>query len=169
VNGVARSRDFEHWYVGEHARLFASLLVLAGDRDLAVDAADEALSRALQHWDRVCEMDSPEAWTYTVAVNVIRRAARRRALERRLLWRLASREVMPAPGGEVWDLVRSLPDRQRTAMVLRYIADLPEAEIASVMGVTRGTIASTLADARHALAEVLAEPDVAEESRHEPL
>ncbi len=160
---MAGSRDFEPWYAREHARLFASLLVLSGDRDLAADAADEALSRALQHWDRVCEMDSPEGWTYRVAVNVVRRVARRRALERRVLWRLASRQAMPTPGGEVWDLVRSLPTRQRTAVVLRYLADLPESEIATVMGVTRGTVASTLADARHSLAEILAEPDVAEE------
>ncbi len=54
----------------------------------------------------------------------------------------------PAPSGEVWDLVRALPDRQRTALVLRYVADLAERDIASVMGVTRGTVASTLSDAR---------------------
>jgi DNA-directed RNA polymerase specialized sigma24 family protein len=164
VNRVAGSGDFEHWYVGEHARLLASLLLLSGDRDLAAEATDEALSRALQHWDRVREMDAPAAWTYQVAVNVIRRIGRRRALERRLLWRLAPRAAMSAPGGEVWDLVRSLPDRQRTAVVLRYVADLAEKDIATVMGVTRGTVASTLADARRSLALLLAQPDVAEES-----
>jgi DNA-directed RNA polymerase specialized sigma24 family protein len=163
VNGVVESRGFEHWYGGEHRRLFASLLVLCGDVDLAAEATDEALSRALQHWDRVREMDSPEGWAYRVAVNVVRRVSRRRALERRLLRRLAPHPVTPAPGGEVWDLVRSLPDRQRTAVVLRYLADLAEADIATVMGVTRGTVASTLADARRSLGEVLVEPHVAEE------
>jgi RNA polymerase sigma factor (sigma-70 family) len=160
---VAASRDFEVWYPAAHARLFASLLVLCGDRDLAAEAVDEASARALQHWDRVREMDSPEGWVYRVAVNVMRRVARRRAIEQRVRWRLASRQVMPAPAGEVWDLVRTLPDRQRTAVVLRYLADLAEIDIAAVMGVSRGTIASTLADARRSLAELLAEPDVVEE------
>jgi len=160
---VAEPRDFDGWYRGAHARLFASLLVLCGDRDLAAEAVDEALARALQHWDRVCEMDSPEGWVYRVAVNVMRRVARRRAIEQRVRWRLASREVMPAPAGEVWDLVRALPDRQRTAVVLRYLADLAESDIAAVMGVARGTVASTLADARRSLAALLAEPHVAQE------
>ncbi len=156
-------RDFEHWYVGEHARLFASLFVLSGDRDLAEDATDEALSRALQHWDRVREMESPGGWVYQVAVNRLRRVARRRALEQRLLRRLGPRTAAPGPAGEVWDLVRSLPDRQRTAVVLRYLADLTESDIATAMGVTRGTVASTLADARRSLAAVLTEPQAAEE------
>ena len=159
MNSGAGARDFETWYIGEHARLFASLLVLSGDRELAEDATDEALSRALQHWDRVSEMGSPGGWVYRVAVNRVRRVARRQALERRLLRRLVPRSDVPAPGGEVWDLVRSLPDRQRTAVVLRYLADLAEGDIATVMGVTRGTVASTLADARRALAAVLPESE----------
>ena len=161
---MAVGRDFEHWYPGEHGRLFASLLALSGDRELAADATDEALSRALQHCDRVGRMESPGGWTYRVAVNVLRRLARRRALERRFLRRLARPHVVSPPAGEVWDVVRSLPERQRTAVVLRYVADLPESDIATAMGVTRGTVASTLADARAALAEWLAEPGVAEES-----
>ena len=163
MTGVTEARDFERWYVGEHARLFGSLLVLSGDREIAAEATDEALSRALQHWDRVGLMDSPGGWTYQVAVNVVRRLTRRRALERRLLRRLGPRAAEPAPGGEVWDLVRSLPERQRTAVVLRYVADLAEADIATAMGVTRGTVASTLADARRTLSGVLTEADVAEE------
>jgi DNA-directed RNA polymerase specialized sigma24 family protein len=163
VDGVNVPGDFGHWYAGEHARLFASLLVLSGDRELAAEATDEALSRALQHWDRVCKMGSPEGWTYQVAVNVVRRVARRRTLERRLLWRLVPRQVAVAPAGEVWDVVRGLPERQRTAVVLRYVADLAEDDITTTMGVTRGTVASTLADARRSLAGLLAEPDVAEE------
>ena len=60
-----------------------------------------------------------------------------------------------APAGEVWDLVRSLPQRQRTAVVLRYVGDLREEDVAAVMGVTRGTVAATLARARRSLANLL--------------
>ncbi|MDP9334495.1 MAG: sigma-70 region 4 domain-containing protein, partial [Actinomycetota bacterium] len=85
-------------------------------------------------------------------------------VEQRLLSRLAHRSVVSAPAGEVWELVRELPPRQRTAVVLRYVADLDERHIAEVMGVTRGTVASTLAAARRALGVAL-EADVAVEER----
>jgi RNA polymerase sigma-70 factor (ECF subfamily) len=164
VNDVeAGSPGFAEWYAQEHARLFASILVFAGDRMLAAEATDEAFSRALERWDRVGRMDSPAGWTYRVAVNIVQRARRRRALELRVLPRLARREEVPAPEGEIWEAVRGLAPRQRLAVALRYISDLAENDIAQVMGVTRGTVASTLADARRLLAAALADPDVAED------
>ncbi len=63
----------------------------------------------------------------------------------------------------MWELVRDLPERQRQAVVLRYLADLDERDIAEAMGVTRGTVSSTLFDARRRLAQLLETPDVAEE------
>jgi len=59
----------------------------------------------------------------------------------------------------VWRAVRALPDRQRTAIVLRYVADLPEVDIAEAMHVSRGTVASNLSDARRSLARYLGDHD----------
>jgi RNA polymerase sigma-70 factor (ECF subfamily) len=59
--------------------------------------------------------------------------------------------------------VAKLPDRQRTAVVLRYVADLPEADIAAAMKVSRGTVASTLSDARKALARHLSDENEPQE------
>ncbi|HEX5096292.1 MAG TPA: sigma factor-like helix-turn-helix DNA-binding protein, partial [Acidimicrobiia bacterium] len=72
-------------------------------------------------------------------------------------------DVVPATDPELWAAVRTLPPRQCQAIALRFVADLPEAEIASVMGVARGTVASTLADARARLAQLLAEPALMED------
>ena len=69
------------------------------------------------------------------------------------------------PTGEVWELVRALPERQRVAVVLRYVADLTEPDIAIAMGIARGTVASTLAAARERLAEILISDDVEEDVR----
>jgi DNA-directed RNA polymerase specialized sigma24 family protein len=69
----------------------------------------------------------------------------------------------PRNGDEVWELLRALTARQQQAIVLRYVTDLPESDIARVMGVTRGTVASTLAQARQVLGEALREVDAAEE------
>jgi DNA-directed RNA polymerase specialized sigma24 family protein len=156
-------RSFELWYADSFPRLSTTVLALTGDRDIASDATDEAFSRAWRHWDQVRGMASPDGWCYRVALNVVRARARRRRIEQRLLPRLVLRSTVSAPAGEVWELVRVLPARQRIAVVLRYVADLDEQEIAAVMGITRGTVASTLSAARRSLGIALEADDVAEE------
>lgn len=146
---------FEDWYRQHHPRLVASLTALSGDADAAADAADEAFVRACERWRRVSTMDSPAGWLHQVGANALRRAKRRKAMEGRLT-RPAGRMVpAPLPHPELWAAVRALPERQRRAVVLRYVGDLPEAEIAIAMGIARGTVSSTLADARRNLEAAL--------------
>ena len=98
-------------------------------------------------------MATPTGWTYTVGLNVARRKMRRAALERALLRRqkLAEFTTSPPDLSELREAVEDLPDRQRTAVLLRYYADLPESEIAKIMKVSRGAIAKTLHVARKRL------------------
>jgi RNA polymerase sigma-70 factor (ECF subfamily) len=154
--GTTRA-DFGEWYAAAYPRLAAALTLIGHDRELARDAAAEACARALERWNRVETMASPDGWAYRVGVNVLRRLSRRAALERRLLARLRPQastdpvEVDPA----LWDAVRALPDRQREAIALRYVLDLEQHEVAEAMGVRPGTVASTLHAARARLASVL--------------
>ena len=153
------SAGFETWYRAEHPRVLAALAVVARDPDLAQEVAAEAFARALQRWERVGVMDSPGGWTYRVALNLLRRRARRAAIERRLLPRLVPAPItVPAYAVEVWQVVTGLAPRMRTAVALRYLGGLTEAEVARVMGVAPGTVAATLHDARRRLAPLLA-PD----------
>jgi RNA polymerase sigma-70 factor, ECF subfamily len=163
---VVEPHDFESWYRSNHARLVAAVLLVSGNLDLTRDAVDEACTRAFARWDRVRQMQSPAGWTYRVALNALRRRQRRAALERRLLARAAPVDVIPAPAGEAWEAVRDLPTRQRTAIVLRYVADLTQIEVAAVMGVTRSTVSSLLADAHAHLAELIA-PDPVDMESHD--
>ena len=148
---------FEDLYRRLRPRLATALLLVGGNTDAAQDAADEALARAVVHWGRVSLMASPEGWVYRVAMNVLRRNLRRAALEQRLLLKRRVPGVVPEPAGEVWAVVAALAPRQRTAVVLRYVADLDEAEIADSMGISRSTVSSTLTDARRRLAALLAD------------
>jgi RNA polymerase sigma-70 factor (ECF subfamily) len=159
----ASERDFADWYRAEHPKVVGSMLVLCGDPDLANEVTDEAFARALSRWARVERMASPGGWTHRVALNQLRRTMRRRSMEAK---RITVVESVPAIAEhvEVWEAVAVLPDRQREAVVLRYVADLPESEIATAMKVSRGTVASTLADARKSLAKYLADEAIEEQS-----
>ena len=144
---------FEDWYREHYRRVFASVLVVSGDRAATADAVDEAFARALERWPRVRTMGSPIGWTFTVARNLLRRAARRSAREH-------SVEVGADPAPEVdvalWDTVRSLPKRERELVALRYVAGLTEPEIATTLGIAKGTVARGLHDARAHLHAMLA-------------
>lgn len=157
--------DFTAWYAAEHPRVLASMRVLARDLHVAAEVTDEAFARALARWSRVSRMASPTGWTYRVALNVLRRRHRRSGTERIALARsgpgAGSVDAPEPPDARVWAAVAALPEKQQRAVVLRYVADLPEAAIAAALGVSRGTVASNLSDARRALAAALGDPDAA--------
>jgi RNA polymerase sigma-70 factor (ECF subfamily) len=145
---------FDAFYRKEHARVLGVVVALTGRTDLAGEAADEAFARALARWARVSKMASPGAWTAKVALNAVRRSIRRTARERLLL--ASHVDIAPESDPELWALVRALPPRQRTAVVLRYVGDFTHAEIARAMHVRPGTVGSTLDAAHRSLRERLA-------------
>jgi RNA polymerase sigma-70 factor (ECF subfamily) len=152
--------EFESWYRCEHDRVVNSLYLISGSVDAAREATDEAFARAAARWSRVRRMTSPAGWTFRVALNLLRREMRRRTREADAFRRRRTDQVFLIEWADpdLWRAVTALPDRQRKVVVLRYVADLPEAEIAAALGVTRGTIASNLSHARAALAATLRDP-----------
>ena len=150
--------DFARWYELFYPKLLATMVLVIGDLEEAKEVVDEACVRALMHWPKISKTERPEGWTYRVAYNVFRRRARRRTFERRFLNRQTKTFDLPAPAGEIWLLVNELPRRQREVVMLRYVGDLTEVEIADSLGITRGTVSRTLGAARQRLAADLAEP-----------
>jgi RNA polymerase sigma-70 factor (sigma-E family) len=143
-------------------RLVGTLSLLCGDGDTAEELAQETLARVWLRWARVRELDEPLAlaWTYRVAVNLANSWLRRRMAERRaharLSGRVASAHIDPDPADAVTirRAVAALPRRQRTALVLRYYADLPVAEVAALMGCAPGTVKSLTSKALAAVRRV---------------
>jgi RNA polymerase sigma-70 factor (ECF subfamily) len=150
---------FAPWYAREHPKLVSALTVASGNAAVAAEAADEAFARAYERWDRVGAMESPGGWTYRTALNVLRRRARRAGLEARLLRRRPPVAIPVDWSTEVWDSLQRLPHRERTAVALRYIADLTTDEIAAAMQIAPGTVGSTLNAARRNLARALGDDD----------
>ena len=155
--------SFDRWYREVHAELSISLLVAFGDADLATEAADEAMARAFERWERVSVMRSPGGWAYQVAVNVARRKRRRRAVEALLVRRDQRARAIPGPAGELWQLVAELPERQRLAIAFRHVAGMTEAEIGQAMGIARGTVSASLRHGYRSLRQHLDDEQLSEE------
>lgn len=162
---VVGETTFDVCYREHRDRLIAT--VNAATRcgaDLATEAVDEAFVRALGKWSRVERMDAPVGWIFTVARNVAHKTRGRRTAESDLVRRaegvgvaahLGAPDISPESQWELWDAVAQLAERERTAVALRYLGDLTEAQVAEVMGVAPGTVAATLHAARKHLAATL--------------
>ena len=149
--------DFDGFFRAEHAKLVACALAMTGDREVARDAAQEALLRAYRAWARVGTLDRPGAWVRRVLVNLVIDGQRRRGRERRAVGRLREGTVVATEreGDRFWRAVRALPERQRAAVALHYVDDLPLADVASVLDIAEGTVKASLAAARRTLAVTL--------------
>lgn len=105
-------------------------------------------------------MDAPGAWVHRVGINLANSTFARRRAERAVRGRLSAlptRDEDPdvAEGVDVRRAVSQLPRRQRTAVVLRYFADLPVVEVAALMRVKEGTVRALTHQAVTALRVVL--------------
>lgn len=136
--------DLASFCHGEHRRLVGLLALYVGDEATAQELAQDAFARLCEHWDRVCRMTNRRAWLNRVALNLARSWFRRRSAERRAQRRhgpdVQIEESQPADVLAVRGAVAALPPRQRTALVLRYYADLPVADVAAHMGCAEGTV-----------------------------
>jgi len=133
--------------------------VLTGDPRKAEDLVQEALARTLRRW-RTVRHDNAVAYVRRVMVNT--HINRWRRWEARVQLGEVPESCADDPAlrrSEDWDLLRRalsrLPVRQRTVLVLRYFEDLPEAEIAQLMGCQPGTVKSQAARALAALRPLL--------------
>jgi RNA polymerase sigma-70 factor (ECF subfamily) len=156
----AAEQAFGELYHACYRRLVTQVYAFTTDLAEAQDVVQEAFARALARPGGLSDVDSPEAWLRTVAVNVVRRRWRRRRLLDTILLRdrPLARTVEAAPGPERADLrdaLAALPDSFRQVVVLHYFADLPVEEIAALLEVPTGTVKSRLSRARTALAERL--------------
>ncbi|HXQ44367.1 MAG TPA: sigma-70 family RNA polymerase sigma factor [Acidimicrobiales bacterium] len=112
-----------------------------GDRGDAEDVAQEALARAHLRWARLRE--KPEGWIVTVATNLsIDRHRRRRRVSGLVNEPLALVDVHQSERIDLARALRHLPRRQREVVVLRYLADWSESDVAVALGVSAGAVKS---------------------------
>ena len=143
-----------------YRRLVGQLYGVCGDLSEAEDVVAEAFARAVSRRRAFERLDNPEAWLRTVAVNLARSRHQRRRLGERLLGRTTADDQRHPPDHTndriaLLAALRALPDHQREALALHYLADLPIADVAATLGVPVGTVKARLSRGRTALAAAL--------------
>jgi len=157
---VAASRrgTFDDFYAGELQRLVALARGLA-PAHLAEDVAQEAMLVAYRRWREIGELERPDLWVRRTCANLAVSQFRRRMVELRATAKLSGRRQpareLSESSEEFWAAVRALPRRQAQAAALRFVYDMPLAEIASTLGTSEGTVKQHLSRARRALAHQL--------------
>lgn len=150
AGSAAPARDFADVFAAHHREALRLAYLLCGDPHRAEDAVAEAFVKVWRRWE-AGGIDAPRAYIRRAVVNEVNSRFRRLRLERSHARRLSgdarglrADDESLADADEMFEALRKLPERQRTAVVLRYYADLPEAEIAAAMGCSVGTVKSSV-------------------------
>jgi len=138
--------------------------LLVDDRETAEDVVQDAFAALHRRWASLSTQDAALGYLRTSVVNGSRSTLRRRRTVRRNPQPAADAlSAEPADGGvllaeehrEVLAALQKLPARQREVIVLRYWAELPEAQIASALGISLGAVKSSASRGRDAIAAML--------------
>jgi RNA polymerase sigma-70 factor (sigma-E family) len=137
---------FEEYVLTRGPALVRLARLLVGDDHRADDLVQEVLAKAYPRWSRIARAEHPDRYVRRMLVNA-----------RNSWWRLAVRRevsvaaVRDTPTGAdhgddsadrdaLWRLIRALPDRQRTVLVLRFYEDLDDMAIADILGCSPVTV-----------------------------
>jgi len=145
---AADDGEFLDFFADQYWPLRRVGFLLTGDWHQADELAQDAMARTYAAWGRIRRHDRAAAYARKVLLNRYRSLARRTRVE---TWHLlASRREdqdryepdFSGDGQLLWAELQRLPARQRSAVVLRFYLDLPEAEVARLLGVPQGTVKS---------------------------
>jgi RNA polymerase sigma-70 factor (ECF subfamily) len=137
-----RQRSFDDYFRVQRDRIYQAIALTIGDRDLAAEATDEAMVRTYERWRRVRTYENPPGWTYRVALNFARSRMRRRKYQSgRAVPELADQGDEMLDPALVSSLAR-LPIEYRSVVVLRYLLDWSQDEIAVALDIPVGTVKS---------------------------
>ena len=150
---VSEPERFHDFVAARSAALLRSAWLLTGDKEAARDLVQAALVKTWRRWPRLARQDEPEAYARQVMLAAFLTQGRR-------CWRAGSpAAVLPYQHGPrdaagdadiptvVSRALRTLPARQRAAVVLQFFDDLTEAQVAEILGCSVGGVRSQTAEA----------------------
>ena len=149
--------DIEDVYRRRYVAFRNGVLPLTGTLDAAHDAVQEGFARALRDRRQFRGTGSLEGWIWRITFHAALEARRRQGAETLDDAVAESAVLEDERDPEVVAALRALPPRQRLIVFLRYFADLSYDDIADACGISEGTVAAALAQARAHLADALKE------------
>ena len=143
---------FDAYMAARWPTLVRSLILLGCLPDEAEDIVQTALVRCLTSWGRVRRADDIDAYVYRTVLNCWAKSRRRR------WWGEQPTEELPEQHADdpaetvllrraLVEALDRLSEEHRTVLVLRFVADLTEAQVASTLGIPVGTVKSRAARA----------------------
>jgi len=156
------SRELHARFVQENLRrIFLQIFRIVGNVDDAQDLTQETFIKALQRQDQIKDLDKAAHWLSRIATNTaldfLRRHGRLATTDIAELSEPLRTEPEQSPerlllraeqNTYLQDGLRTLSERERTALVLRDVDDLPGKEVARLMNCSEATVRSHIANAR---------------------
>jgi len=152
---IAVDVNFETFFHDESETLYRRLCLITGNRAESEEIMQDAFLKLWERWDRAGSIDDPVAYLFRIALNGSRMRARRAMRASRRLLPLLGGEADPFEHVEAREdlrlLLRGIPDRQRTALVLTEIFGYTSEQAGEIMHVRAGTVRMLASQGRAAL------------------
>ncbi len=144
--------DFREFVSARGRALLRSAYLLTGNLADAEDLVQSALAKTYQAWDRIEDRKALDGYVRRAMVNTHISWWRRRRVDEYPTDDIPDQPAADTSGNsELHDTlqraINRLPQRMRAAVVLRYFEDMTEAEVADILGVSQGTVKSTVSRA----------------------
>ncbi len=166
---IAARAFVEGLFARHHAEIYAYLIRMLRDPELAADLAQDAFVRAYRAHASLEDPTKARAWLYQIANRVALDEIRRRKIVHFIPWTGESRGAAPSAerlamdtrlSGELERALARIPERQRSALLLAEVHELTGVELATSLGTTHVAARALLTRARESLRRALAEERV---------
>jgi len=151
---TVRLPPFQALLDAHRAEVLRFLMALVGPQD-AEDCFQETFLAALRAYPKLRDASNLRGWLLTIAHRKAMDHHRGNARRPEPVAAVPEHAAAPGPEGapELWEAVRALPPRQRTAIVARYVGDLSYREVALIAGGTEQAARRNAADGLATLKE----------------
>jgi RNA polymerase sigma-70 factor, ECF subfamily len=154
----------EDLFGAHHGEIYAYLIRMLRDPELAADLTQDAFIKAYRNYDTLEKPENARAWLYQIAHRVALDHIRRQKIVRFMPWTGESHGAAPSTerlvmdahlSGDLQRALAKIPERQRAALLLAELHDLTGLELAAALGVSHVAARALLTRARESLRQAL--------------
>ena len=153
------NREFQQRVRACQSKLYAMAYMLVGSQTDCEDAVQEALLKAWRKLASLREEQYFETWLMRIVINECRNMHRRRTRRGELPLETYAAALPASPDPELYMALKALPEKYSVALTLKYISGYTVEEMAKILHLPKGTVASRLNKAKSLLRKELGEED----------